>query len=148
MRLDDALLGVRRLGIDTAPIIYLIEAHPQYEALVTEVGRRIARREIEGVTSVITLGEVLVQPFAQGSLALQAEYRDILLHSAGLRTVEISADAAEEAARLRARHGTRLPDALQVATALRTGCEAFLTNDRRLARVTELRVLLLDDLEL
>ena len=42
----------------------------------------------------------------------------------------------------------RLPDALQIAVAIQEGCEAFLTNDRRLARVAELRVLLLDDLEL
>ena len=42
----------------------------------------------------------------------------------------------------------RLPDALQLAVAIEQGCEAFLTNDRRLARLTELRVLVLDDLEL
>jgi len=36
MNLDDALVGVSSLGIDTAPIIYLIEAHPRYDELVTE----------------------------------------------------------------------------------------------------------------
>jgi predicted nucleic acid-binding protein len=41
----------------------------------------------------------------------------------------------------------RLPDALQIAVALEEGCGAFLTNDRRLGRVSELRVLVLDDLE-
>jgi predicted nucleic acid-binding protein len=41
----------------------------------------------------------------------------------------------------------RLPDALQIAAALVHRCEAFVTNDRRLGRVEELRVLVLDDLE-
>jgi predicted nucleic acid-binding protein len=41
-----------------------------------------------------------------------------------------------------------LTDALQIAVALEAGCEAFLTNDRTLKRVTELRVLVLDELEL
>jgi hypothetical protein len=36
-KLDDALAGVTRLGFDTAPVIYFVEAHPQYDALVTEV---------------------------------------------------------------------------------------------------------------
>lgn len=36
---------------------------------------------------------------------------------------------------------------LQIATALTAGCEAFLSNDSSLKRVTELRVLTLDDLE-
>jgi predicted nucleic acid-binding protein len=34
---------------------------------------------------------------------------------------------------------------LQVATALSSGASIFLTNDRMLSRVTELRVLILDD---
>ncbi len=67
MKLDDALVGVDRLGLDTPPFIYLI---------------------------------------------------------------------------------VRTPDALQVATALAAGCAALLTNDARLQRVTELRVLVLDEIEL
>lgn len=42
----------------------------------------------------------------------------------------------------------RTPDALQIAAALVAGCEAFLTNDAGLKRVTELRVLVLDELEM
>jgi hypothetical protein len=37
MKLDVALHGVRRLGVDTAPVIYFIEANPQFDALVTEI---------------------------------------------------------------------------------------------------------------
>ncbi len=39
-----------------------------------------------------------------------------------------------------------MPDALQVAVALEAGCEAFLTNDAALKRVTALRILVLDEL--
>ncbi|MEN9935410.1 MAG: hypothetical protein RLZZ387_1989 [Chloroflexota bacterium] len=62
MKLDDALSGVSPLGFDTAPIISFIEANPRYDALVIEVFRRIASGAILGVTSVITLTEVLVPP--------------------------------------------------------------------------------------
>lgn len=41
-----------------------------------------------------------------------------------------------------ARYHLRMPDALQVAVAIKAGCEAFLTNDR------DLRILVLDELEL
>lgn len=70
------------------------------------------------------------------------------LDSPGFRTIDIDPVSAERAADLRARYGFRLPDALQLAVAIGERCEAFLPNDRRLARVTELRVLVLDDLEL
>jgi predicted nucleic acid-binding protein len=62
--------------------------------------------------------------------------------------VAVSAQIAETAADLRAHYNLRTPDALHVATALAVQCDAFLTNDAAIRRVTELRVLLLDDLEL
>jgi predicted nucleic acid-binding protein len=148
VKLDDVLQGVSRLGVDTAPVVYLIERHPQYHPLVREAFERLANGEFAGVTSVITLGEVLVQPLARGNTVLQQRYRDVLLRSGGFEIRPIDTAAAERAADLRARYGMRLPDALQIATALQDGCEAFLTNDLRLQRVTELRVLVLDDMEL
>ena len=30
MRLDEALQGILRLGVDTAPFIYFVERHPDY----------------------------------------------------------------------------------------------------------------------
>ena len=53
--------------------------------------------------------------------------------------------SAEKAADLRARYGIRLPDACQVAVALAGGATHFLTNDKRLRCVTELKVLVLND---
>lgn len=50
------------------------------------------------------------------------------------------------AAELRARYMLRTPDAIQVAASLHAGCEAFLTNDADLRRVTELRIVLVSDL--
>jgi predicted nucleic acid-binding protein len=55
---------------------------------------------------------------------------------------------AARAAELRAHYRLRLADALQVALALHAGCEAFLTNDLALRRVSELRILELDELEI
>ncbi|MBK9715381.1 MAG: PIN domain-containing protein [Kouleothrix sp.] len=68
--------------------------------------------------------------------------------SDGHRASPIDAVVADQAAELRASYGLRTPDALQIAAALAAGCTAFLTNDARLQRVTELRVLVLDELEL
>jgi predicted nucleic acid-binding protein len=148
IKLDEALRGVTRLGFDTAPVIYFVEAHPRYDALVMEIFERVSTDALTGITSVVTLSEVLVQPILQAKSLLQQEYRDLLLGSSNLYTLEISATVAELAATLRAHYKLRTPDALQVAAAIGAGCEAFLCNDAGLRRVTELRVLILDELEL
>jgi len=53
----------------------------------------------------------------------------------------------QQAAVLRANYNLTLTDALQVATALAASCNVFLTNDRTLQRVTELQIIVLNDLE-
>ena len=147
-KLNDALVGVSRLGLDTAPIIYFVEAHPRYDAVVVEVFRRIRARHLLAVTSLISLAEVLVLPMLRGNVRLQAEYERLLTTSSQLRMRVIRRPAARRAATLRARYGLKLPDALQIAVAIDAGCDAFLTNDRALQRVTELPILLLDELQL
>jgi predicted nucleic acid-binding protein len=52
------------------------------------------------------------------------------------------------AAELRARYNLTLTDAFQVACALDADCEAFLTNDFGLKRVTEIQIIVLDALEI
>jgi predicted nucleic acid-binding protein len=144
--LDDALSGVDRLFFDTAPIIYFVEAHPTYDAILTEIFRRTDNGALSGMTSVITLCEVLVHPFIQDNVRLQHEYHDLLLNSENFQIAPIDTDTAARAAKLRARYQLRTPDALQIAAALNMNCEAVLTNDTNLRRVTELRVIVLNDL--
>jgi predicted nucleic acid-binding protein len=147
-KLDGALRGIRYLGIDTAPVIYFIKAHPRYDDLVTEIFRRITSGAVEGLCSVITLTEVLVQPLRCADAQLAQQYSDLLLASSHFSTVPITARTAQLAAELRAGYNLRTPDAIQIAAVLEHGCQALLTNDATLVRVTELDVLVLDQLEL
>ena len=148
MKVEEALARVSRLAFDTAPIIYFVEANPTYDALVSNIFNRIASGVIEGRTSVITLGEVLVKPILARRKDLQDDYRELLLEGSNFQTLPIDAIVAESAARLRAVYGLRLPDALQIALAIESGCQAILCNDHSMRRVTDLSVLVLDDLEL
>ncbi len=148
MKLDEALSGVTRLGLDTSPIIYFIEAHPRYDALVTAIFQGIAHGRFSGVTSAITLTEVLVQPYLRGDRQLQQRYRDLLLYSDNFRVVPIGVAEAERAAEIRSLYSLRTPDALQVAAAVNARCEVFITNDLELRRVSDPPILVLADLEL
>jgi predicted nucleic acid-binding protein len=148
MKLDDALRGILTLGFDTAPIIYFAEANPNYDSLVTKIFEQIENGDIVGVTSVISLCEVLIYPLRNKDKKLLSRYREIMTQSPHFFTASINASIAEAAAKLRADYNLRTPDALQIATALENGCDAFLCNDKGLKRVTELKILVLDELTL
>jgi predicted nucleic acid-binding protein len=146
-RIADALKGISRLAVDTAPFIYYIEENPAYLSRVAPIFLAADAAQIVLVTSTITVSEVLIHPLRHRIQSLHDEYLDLFLHSANLEIQSIDIAVAQRGAALRAAHNIRLPDALQIAAALHAGCTAFLTNDRQLDRVNDLRVLIVDDLD-
>jgi predicted nucleic acid-binding protein len=94
---------------------------------------------------VITLTEVLVKPLRDGNRQAAEEYRRLLSSFPHLSIVEIDRPVARRAADLRAEHGIRTPDALQIAAALSRSATGFVTNDEAVKRVRALEVLLLDE---
>lgn len=148
VKIRATLQTVQQLYIETTPLIYYVEENPTYIARMDAIIAMVGQGNIALVSSVITLAEVLPQPLKTGNTTLAQEYRAILVHSAGFSLLSVTAQMAERAADLRARYSLRTPDALHVATAIIAGCDAFLTNDAALRRISELHVLLLDDLEL
>lgn len=134
------------VALDTAPLIYYLEEHPTYIARIDPSFDALERGGIQVVTSAVTMVEVLVVPYRNADARLARHYRDLLLNTSGLSTIPLSTQIAEEAARLRASHNLRTPDAIQLATALSAGAAALVTNDTRLPNLPQLSMLVLDEL--
>jgi len=141
----DGLRG-KRVGVDTAPFIYFIEKHPRYVDMMRIFIKAVNEGEITAFTSVMTLLETLVVPLRRGDQKLVQQCRNILSDSPGFTTVAFESDIAEEAARLRAIYNIRTPDAVQIATAIKTNASILLTNDLDLPAISELQIITLDGL--
>jgi predicted nucleic acid-binding protein len=133
------------VGIDTAPFIYLWERHVRYAALADVVFEHLDRPDVQGITSIITLIEALILPQREGRRDLIQAYERALLYSRQVTMLPVDVTLARGAVALRARYDILLPDALQIAAALEAGATAFVTNDRRLSRVDDLSVIILED---
>jgi predicted nucleic acid-binding protein len=131
------------VAIDTAPLIYFIEDNTTYAPLLRPFFEAVDNGKIRIVTSTITLLEVLIHPLRHQLPELAQNYRNILLHAEGLSTVPVTATVAERAAKLRAEHNLRTPDAIQLATAIEAGASHFLTNDVGFPKRIDLQLLLL-----
>lgn len=147
MKISQALGEISLLGIETAPFIYFVEENATYIQRMDAIFNHV-NAGIQVITSVVTLAEVLVMPISEGQAAYERAYREMLLNTRQITSLPVSSRMAEQAARLRAKYRLRTPDALQIATAIEAGCDAFLTNDTSFRRVSEMRVLVLDDLTL
>jgi predicted nucleic acid-binding protein len=147
LKVEEALAGVTRLGLDTSPLIYYIEESEVYKSALEFVFGQVIAGEVEAFTSVVTITEVLVQPLLQKDQEMAERYREILLQSDHLHVIPITERIAQKAAQLRADYTLRTPDALQLSASVEVGCDIFLTNDAALKRVSEIRVVTLSDFE-
>ena len=132
--------------VDTAPIIYLMEDHPTLLEPYLPIFERIEVGALHGVISTVTLAEFLTGPLRNGDEILADRYYQALVNNANWTIQEFDAPVSFTAARIRTRYGLKLPDAIQVATAIHTNSSALVTHDRDFASVTEIPILTSDSL--
>ena len=82
MNLSEELNRLNTLFIDTAPVIYFIEAHPQFGPLAKEVVNTFQSGSLSAFSSVITLTEVLSKPSEAGDETLKRGIAERLIDSA------------------------------------------------------------------
>jgi len=146
MRLSDVLEQINTVFIDTAPIIYYIEAHPLFGSLAKEIIDASQSGILKSYSSVVTLAEVLPKPIQTGKKELAIKFAEFLRNGKNLGLIEISADIAEKAGKLRGQYpGFKALDAIQISAALTVGVDAFVTNDNKLKQLKEIKVLVLSD---
>jgi predicted nucleic acid-binding protein len=146
MALSPRLQGVQRLALDTVTLIYFFERSAQFFAQVEPVIGAIDAGTLRGVASSLALLETLVGPLQSGNAALADTYRRALTLAPNLELVPVDDAIAELAAAIRAQHRFKTPDAIHLATAVRSGADAFLTNDGQLRAFTGVRVLIVAEL--
>jgi predicted nucleic acid-binding protein len=93
----------------------------------------IERGDLRGVTSEITLAELLVRPFEEQDHDLIRSYQEVLSPADGMEVPNVTRQVLIEAAILRSmRRSLRLPDAIHVASARLATCSHLVSDDRRL----------------
>lgn len=129
------LLQHQCVFLDSAPMIYHLEDIRPYSILTTEVFTALAKGELEGVLSTVSIAELLTKPFKEGRDDQIAVFEAFVFSLPQTRLVVPTYTIAKQAARLRGQYGLRTPDALLFSTAQAEGCDAFLTNDIRLKKL-------------
>jgi predicted nucleic acid-binding protein len=135
----------RKIALDTSLFIYQWEAHPRYSPLTDFVFTSIERSDLVAVTSTITMSELLVHPYRDDDMARVNELFAKFSAYPNLEWVAPGLEIAASAAKIRAAHRLRTPDALQAATAIEVRATAMLSNDPIFRRVSDFDTLVLDE---
>ena len=130
--------------IDANAIIYSVERIEPYRELLAPMWEEARAGQFTLTSSELVLLETLIKPLRDGNARLEMLFRSIL-DSAEMNLFPATLATWEDAARIRAETGLATSDALHAATALRSDCALFLTNDTDFRRVQGLPIVILDD---
>jgi predicted nucleic acid-binding protein len=117
------------IALDTTAVICVVEGNEP--ARSTIVPKLSATRQT--LVSAIAVAEVLVGPLRDGDRDLLDAY-DVFFAGQELRVVPATEEICRAAATIRSKLGLKLPDAIQLATAITHGCTEFVTTDTHFAR--------------
>ena len=134
-----------RIYLDTAPIIYSVEKIAVYWPFLRTLWQTAKSKEVEIVTSELTLLETLVQPIREDHQNLIAAY-ETLLTKTDIGLYPITLEILRASAKLRATHNFKTPDAIHSATALTSNCNYLIANDAGFRRLANIDVIILSDL--
>ena len=125
-------MGPRRLYVDSNAIIHFVERRDVKQG---KIGAMIAST-VEGgeliIVSEIGVAECLYGAYKLKSAELEARYLELFSSSTVFDIVPVDGDRLKSAARLGARKGLKLVDAVHFAAAVERNCNVFLTDDERI----------------
>lgn len=126
------------LVLDSAPIIYYLEDHPEHGPRFAPLFDMHSRALVRFAVTTATIAEVLTGPISTGNETAADRYRTIL---ESWQVVVLDSTIAASAARIRGSLRLKLVDAIQVASAIAINADALVTHDRDFSKVTTLRVI-------
>jgi predicted nucleic acid-binding protein len=146
--MDASALIARHRGqtiyFDTNIFIYVLNASVTYAQPCIELLQACSRQTVHGVTGDVTLAELLVKPLVLNDAAGVAAVRELLIEDGAITLIGHSRKVFEQAALVRARHGLKMVDALQLATAIEAGARCFVSNDRQFPPIPGMECVSLD----
>jgi len=136
----------KRIGLDTSIFIFEVEESRKYIEIVHPVFQWLEKPESYGITSAVSMLELLVHPYRRSDLDTVNKFYALLSTYPNLHWVELTLPVADAAARLRAEFNLKTPDAIQAASAMSLQATGFISSDPAFKRLDTLDVLVLDDL--
>jgi len=133
-----------KLFLDACGIIYLIESQQEQGRKTRLLINQAIQAETQLAVSRLSFLECRVLPLKSKNSALLDCY-DRFFRLPGLEVIELDATVIDIATELRANYpnSLRTPDAIQLACAITSGADQFLTGDKKLSAIQEVKVIVI-----
>lgn len=123
--------------LDSMLFIYLFENDPRFADSIIPLFNRIETGSLKAITSIIAPLEVLSSPMIEEHQEKINIFAQFFQQTPHLSVHPLTWDIMEEAARIRRQfQSLKTPDSIQLATGIIKQANYFITNDKRLPRLS------------
>ena len=140
------LVHHNNISLDSCVFIYHFEGSGKYNRLTIDLFKSIENGSTIVNCSTLVLSEVLVLPYKLGKYDAAKEYEFLIKTFPNVNLNPVSSDIAARSAIIRSKYNLPAPDSIHLANALTSGCSLFITNDSKLKKIDEIKVICLEEL--
>lgn len=138
------LSQINKIGLDVNIILYYLHQDKSFGKQSLKL--LTATETKTKIISALVYTEAFVYVFEDDDESLVKKQLKALESIPKLQIIVPTKQICLTAAQLRAAYKLKTPDAIHLATAIDSGCDAFITNDSNLKKVQEITVLTLRDI--
>lgn len=131
----------KKVAVDSNCFIYHFEDVAPFSEKTTGFFKWVEKWNTEVICSSLVVAELLAKKEVASDYEARERLKFKLLSLPNIKLIDPDPYICEKAAILKARHNFKLPDALHLATAILTECDAFVTVDRQFKRVVEIDII-------
>lgn len=134
------------IGLDSQIFIYHFENNPVFKPLTMTLFNLMEQGKIIGVTSILSILEIIVKPKEKQEHHIVNEYKFLLNTFPNLVVGKVDEDVIDLAASLKANYSCDTTMAIQLATAKLYDATCFITNKQNLKKIQEIKVIIISDI--
>lgn len=146
IKLEKILKKYSTIGLDVAVFIYHFENNRLFKPLTITLFNLMEQGEIIGVTSILSILELLVKPKEKEEQHLVNEYKFLLNTFPNLVIGAVDEDVIDLAASFKAKYSFDTTSSIQLATAKLYDASCFMTNNQELKKIQEIKVIIISDI--
>jgi len=132
--------GIKRVGLDTNIFICCFEENPEFGPKSRKILEKIETGKLQAVCSSLVWAELIAQADIGSNSARVSDLKAQFVSIPNLGIVAADFEICELAGKLKSKYNIKLPDSLHLASAIHSKCDCFVSFDKNLKKVKEIRV--------
>ena len=131
--------------LDSVILIYFLEKNKNWETLTNIIFNRIKDNQLNISLSKLIFIEILTGLRRIDDDETENYLKYMIEDFINIQTFPIGDEIIEETINIRAKYNISTPDAIHIATAINQKVEIFITNDKSLKKIKEIKIICLKD---